>query len=95
MEFKAKNEGRIQNSRFLLIEPSILRAQGALISKDVSNKADAKYGNPNEFIEQIDLQVIYNRTDWKDKAVQERLKTARKYEILIPHHVATGLIRNL
>jgi len=95
MEYKAKKEGRIENSRFLRINPSILRVQGALISKDVSNKANASYGDPEDFIEQVDLDVIYTRTDWKDKAIQERLKMARKCEILIPDHISVEFIRNL
>lgn len=95
MEFKARKEGRIEQSRFLAIKPAILRTAGALISKDVSNKANASYGDPSEYIEQIDLEVIYTRTDWKDKTIQERLKDAKKCEILIPDHVPSEFIKNL
>jgi hypothetical protein len=95
MEYLAKKDGRIKTSKFLLIDPAVLRTPNSLIAKDVSNKADASYGNAEEFIEQVDLKVIYTKTDWKDKAVQDRLRAARKSEILIPEHIPLNFIRNL
>lgn len=95
MEFMARNAGRIEKSRFLTIKPEVLLIPGSKISKDVSNKANASYGDPEEYIEQIDLEVIYTRTDWKDKSIQERRRSAKKCEVLIPHHVPAELIRNL
>ncbi|WP_285020058.1 DarT ssDNA thymidine ADP-ribosyltransferase family protein [Novosphingobium sp. fls2-241-R2A-195] len=87
MEYVAKKDGRIGESKFLRIDPSILRIPGALIAKDVSNKADAEYGPAEDMIEQVDLEVIYTRTDWKDGKIKERLLLAKKSEILIPDRV--------
>lgn len=95
MEHIAKSEGRIDVSKFLKIDPNIILAPGSLISKGVSNKSNAEYGDASKYIEQIDLRIIYTRTDWNDRAIQERLRAAKKYEILIPRHVPIEFIRNI
>ena len=95
MEYLAKQAGRIETSKFLVIEPAVLRTPNSLISIGVANKADMSYGEPNEFIEKIDLKVIYTKTDWKDKEIQERRRAAKKSEILIPEHIPLNFIRNL
>jgi hypothetical protein len=35
----------------------------------------------------MDLEVLYGYTDWKDPAIQARLRTVERYEILVPDHV--------
>lgn len=95
MEWIAKREGRIADSLFLKIAPEALRIPGTLIVDMVANHADAKPRPAEEMITNLDLKVIYTRTDWKDPAVQERLKIAKKYEILIPDHVPAELIANM
>lgn len=94
MEWLATQDGRIVESRFLKIDPSVLRAPGVLITDGVSNKASVKPRAAEEMIEKLDLEVIYTRTDWKDAKVQVRIKAARLCEILVPAHVPTGMIRN-
>lgn len=84
MEWIARQQGRISQSIFLKISPDVLRVPGALIVDTVSNRSDAVPRPAEDMIRVLDLKVIYTRTDWKDPAVQERLKTAKKYEILIP-----------
>ena len=87
MEWIARQQGRIENSIFLKISPEVLRTPGALIVDTVSNRADAEPKPAEEMITKLDLKVIYTRTDWKDPEVQERLRTAKKYEILIPSSI--------
>lgn len=95
MEYNAKKDGRIQTSKFLHIHPSILRTDGAMISLDVSNKSAANFGSPEDFIEKIDLQVIYTRTDWNNADIKNRLNLAKKCEILIPNIISVDYIKNL
>lgn len=95
MEYLAKKDGRIEKSVFLRISPEVLRTPGTLIVDAVSNRADAKPRPAEEMIGKLDLEVIYTRTNWKDPAVQERLKTAKKCEILVPDRIPVEFIRNL
>lgn len=95
MEYLAKKEGRIERSRFLRIDPCVLTMEGVLISKEVSNKAGAIPRPADEMIGELDLEVIYTRTDWKDAKIQARLRAARKCELLVPRRIAIDHIRNL
>ena len=94
MEYLARKEGRMIESRFLKIMPSVIEAPGVLITDRVANRSDAWPQPAEEMIRKLDLEVIYTRTDWKDPRVQERLRVARLCEILIPDSIALGLIRN-
>jgi hypothetical protein len=95
MEWLARQQGRIESSVFLKIAPEVLRTPGTLIVDTVSNRADADPKPADEMILKLDLKVIYTRTDWKDPAVQERLRTAKKYEILVPSNVPLKYITGL
>jgi len=95
MEYCAKQDGRIENSIFLKIDPKIIKLPGVLITDEVSNKTGCVRQPPATMLESIDWEVIYTRTDWKDEAVKERLKIAKKYEILVPDHIPTSMILNL
>lgn len=95
MEWIARQQGRIANSLFLKVSPEVLRTPGAMIVDVVSNRADAVPRPAEEMIRNLDLKVIYTRTDWKDPAVQERLKAAKKCEILIPDRIPPHFIKNL
>jgi hypothetical protein len=43
----------------------------------------------------IDFEVLYARTTWTDPEIQQRLRAAEKYEILVPRAIPLDLIRNL
>ena len=80
MEWLALQDGRIKESRFLRIDSSILALDGVLITDQVSNKAGALPRPADEMIGNLDLEVIYTRTDWKDPKIQARMKKAQKCE---------------
>lgn len=84
MQYAAKQDGRITSPLWIKIDPSILLDDGVRFSCDVSNKAGVELLTADQAVEQIDFEVLFTRTDWKDSAIMERLKTARKSEILIP-----------
>lgn len=94
MEYMALKEGRIEKSRFLRIDPSVLTLPGVLITTEVSNKAGALPMSADTMVAKLDLEVIYTRTDWKDPKIQARLRAARKCEILVPDQIVIDLIRN-
>ena len=95
MEFRAKEQSRIVESRFLKIEPEILRGEGVKFSPDVSNKAGCPVYSLEQAVAKMDFQVVYERTEWRNPAVQARIKESKKYEILVPSSVPLKLISGL
>lgn len=95
MEHIARREGRIADSVFLQVHPSVLELDGVLYTPDVANKSGVPSYTLDEAAELIDFEVLYTRTDWRDPQIHERLQQAEKSEILVPHKVPLELIRNL
>jgi ssDNA thymidine ADP-ribosyltransferase, DarT len=95
MEYLATKEGRIQSSRFLKIDPSIIEIQGVMITNAVANRADTWPQPAEQMVAKLDLEVIYQRTDWKDPKIQVRLRAARLCELLIPKAIPLKMIRNI
>jgi len=95
MEYAAKQRGDIAESRFLLIDPSVIHRPGILFFPDVSNKARVNGLALEQAVGVMDFQVVYERTNWKDPLVQERLKSSKKYELLVPGPIAINEIRGL
>lgn len=95
MEYLAKKEGRIAQTVFLQINPEVAKLPGVLISDAVANKAGVQPRPAAEMLDEIDLEVIYTRTNWKDADVQARLKSAKRYELLVPDSVPLNRIINL
>ena len=65
------------------------------MTAEVSNKSGVEALPVAAVLPKLDLKVVYTRTDWSDPAVKERLKAAKKYEILIPTSVPVNMILNL
>lgn len=95
MEFVARQEGRIITSRLLRIKPEVLAIDGAMITHGVANAADVAIEPAEEALTKLDFAVLYTRTDWRDPEIKERLKKARKCELLIPNLIAPEFIENL
>jgi hypothetical protein len=95
MEYLARQDGRIGDSIFLEIHPSVMQFRGVVFTPDVSNKAGVEAIPMAQAAELIDFEVLYTRTDWSDPAVQQRLKQAEKYEVLVPCCIPLRLIRNI
>jgi hypothetical protein len=93
MEYMAKADGRIETSRFLLIEPDVLLIPGTKLTSGVSNKNGVAVGDPIAMLPNLDWEVLYLRTDWRDPAIQSRLRNAEKYEVIVPSTIPSNLIR--
>ncbi len=93
MEYMAREDGRIATARFLLIKPEVLLLPGTKLTNGVSNKNGVMISDPIAMLPHLDWEVLYLRTDWRDPAVQSRLRTAEKYEIIVPSAVPANLIR--
>lgn len=96
MEFRAREEGRIEQSIFLQIHPDVLAIDGVCFAPDVSNKSGVAIHPIRDAVKQklIDFKVLYTRTDWSNPAIQARLQQAEKSELLVPDHVSMKYIRN-
>lgn len=95
MEYSARKEGRLERTTFLQVRPEVILTDGVLISADVSNKAGVDTFPIVEGLDALDLTVIYQDTEWRNKEIQARRKAAKKYEILVPNNVSTDLIVGL
>jgi ssDNA thymidine ADP-ribosyltransferase, DarT len=95
MEYLARQDGRIEDTIFLQIHPTVLQFQGVLFTSDVSNKSGIIPCSIDEAKDKIDFEVLYTRTDWSDPTVRQRLSQAEKYEVLVPEMIPLNLIRNV
>jgi hypothetical protein len=95
MEYVARQDGRIGDSIFLEIHPSVMQFRDVMFTPDVSNKSGVQAVPIAQAAELIDFEVLYTRTDWSDQAIQQRLKQAEKYEVLVPCHIPLSHIRNI
>lgn len=66
-----------------------------MFTDGVSNKSDVSIHSLEEAKDLIDFEVLYNKLDWRDPKINERLKQAEKCEILVPDFIPLKLIRNL
>lgn len=95
MEYRARQDGRILEPIYLQIHPGVVRCDGIRFSPDVSNKAGVPLLTLDEAAEQLDFEVIYRWTDWRDREIQKRLRRAAKYELLVPRNVPLEMILNI
>lgn len=94
MEYSARKKGTIDSSKFLKIEPDVLKFPGVKFTPGVSNKSGMQIYPISKGLELLDTEVLYGWTNWKDAAVKERLKQAEKYEILVPTQIPMSLVRS-
>ena len=78
--------------RYLGITTEVLRIPGVRLAFGVANANDTAILDLPNAIDQMDLEVLYSRTDWRDPQINARLKAAEKMELLVPHHVPVQLI---
>lgn len=89
----ANMDGRIPNPKYLSINPNVLKIEGVKITLGIANKAGTELLNVEDGLEQLDTEVLYNRTEWDDPGIQVRLQIAEKCEILVPKIVPIELIK--
>lgn len=96
MEFVAKREGRILESRFLRIDPSIVHKPGILFCPDVGNKAGVPMLCLADASSQMDFEIIgLAHKRWLEPPLFERKRVAMKYELLVPGKIPLSLISGL
>lgn len=92
MKYLAHQEGRLPNPRYLAVKPEVLLTEGARVALGVANSNDVEILPIAEAVCRLDLEVLYKRTDWRNPAINIRLRAAEKFEVLIPNGVPRPLI---
>jgi hypothetical protein len=89
MEYVARvDQSRIRDSWFIPVSKDVLFAEGVRFSPGIANRSGVRLLTVEEACEEMDFEVIYKRTDWRDPEIKKRLLPARKYELLVPTCVA-------
>lgn len=95
MEFRAKEQGHIVESVFLGVSVEVLSVPDVRFAPGVANRSGVPLLTLDQAVAQMDFEVVYTRMNWKDPAIKERLKVARKYELLVPRDLPLALVRGL
>lgn len=95
MEYRARQDGRIGNSRFLEIDRDILKLDGVRFTSAMANQSGVTPLTLEEAATQLDFAAAYERMDFGIQEQMQRVLAARKYELLIPNHVPIRYIRGL
>jgi hypothetical protein len=95
MEFVARKDGRIQESRFLRIDPSVIHTPGVLFCPDVANKSGVEMMDLTTAVSEMDFEIIAPAHKWLDPSLFERKKRACRYELLVPGRIPLSLISGI
>lgn len=95
MHHVARKEGRILESVFLRIDPSVMEWEGVRVADGIAYGRDVHLLDPEEALERLDFEVLTTYMKWKDPEIKARLFKARKYELLVPHHIPLEFIGGL
>lgn len=93
MKFLAQSDGRLPNPRYLKISPEVLLLPNTRVAFGIANANETEILPIEQAIPNIDLEVIYTKTNWSDPAINSRLRKAEKMEILIQDRVGVELIK--
>lgn len=95
MEEIARREGRVDRVIYLAVNPKILKAPGVKFTDGVSNKKGVNILSVEEAITKIDWEVLHTFMQWRDPAINARLKIAEKCELIVPEKIPNELISGL
>ncbi len=92
MEYIARKEERIEQSKFIRVSPEVLRIEGVRVTTEVSNKSGITPLPLDDGLAILDYEAMYTRLNFKDPEQLMRRKTVEKYELLVPDRVSTDLL---
>jgi hypothetical protein len=93
MEYRAREEGRIENVIYLEISNEILLASDVKVCTEVANTSGSVLLDLEEAFDDFDWDALYGRLNWKVAEEQQRRKAVEKYEVLVPGSVPLTVIR--
>ena len=80
---------------WLKISPSVMEVEGVRYSLNVFKHEDWGTLPIGDAEFQLDFEVLYSRTNWRDRAVQHRLSQAERQALLVPEKIPSDFILNL
>ena len=94
LKYLAQKAGRLPDPRYLAISQDVLKQDGVCIALGVANAINVEMMPLADALahKKVDVEVLYQRTNWRDAAVQQRLQTVKKWEVLVSDHVPKDLI---
>lgn len=93
MCFRAKEDGRISDPKYLAISPKVLLQDGVLFAQDIANKTGVSLLPLCEA--ELDIEVLYQYADWKNSGIKQRREVTKRYEILVPHGISCDMIKGI
>ena len=95
MEYRARQDGRIQSSCFIEIDRDVLRLDGVRFTSAMANQNGISPLTIEQATSEMDFSAVYEHMEWRIPDQMQRVLTARKYELLVPSYVPLRYIRNL
>jgi hypothetical protein len=96
MEYIARQDGRLGQTRFLRVAAEVLLRRGVLGCATLANRLDAKILPLGDALEQMDIEILFSdMMDFGNPALVRRFNEARKAEILVPGEIPVDQIANL
>jgi hypothetical protein len=92
MEYVARTGDRKLNATYLGIDPEVIKLPDVMMTSAPSNQNGVERMEATAGLDKLDLPVIYSWMNWKDAKIMQRLKIARKYELLVPTSLASQYI---
>ena len=95
MQYVKTRDGIIPNPVWLEIDISVLFDNKTLFSKDVANKNGVKHYNIEHLAQNIDLEVLWGKTDWRDPYIKQRRVMAKKSELMVANKIDYSKIKGI
>lgn len=92
MVFRAQERTQLIDLVYVHVGLSVLEAPGVRFAAGVAYQEGVPIYSFAEALERLDFDVLFTRMDWRDPEVNRRRQVARKYEILVPRRIDSGLI---
>jgi hypothetical protein len=95
MKLRAESDGRLPNACFVAVKPDVLQIPGVRIAFGIANSNNVNIMPIEDALPELDVEVLYSRTDWHNELIQRRLQAAEKLEVLVPDLVPADYIIRL
>ncbi len=87
MEWVARSDGRLKETRFLTVDPKVLLIDGVKFCDGISNRSNATLLSGAEALAVFDLDAMTKRLEYKVPEQLDRRRKIEKYEVLVPKHI--------
>lgn len=93
MEYRARQDGRIRDTRWLRVSTEVLDWEGVRVAPDIANKAGVELLHVAETLDVVDWGKLRERLDFSDPEQQKIVQRLERVEILVPTRVPWELVQ--